>query len=152
MKRLLQFWLLTIAAIITGVHAYADESRTTAEKRLCQQLEQYQTGGADYVPGVDTEGNEVTPADLEQQAPAIFDPVIIPITIDLAARYSLSLPAGTELKPELAWMEIYRDGRVLFNGEDVQGKLKAACLLENAENPPEQDGQKSADPLVSGGN
>ncbi len=135
-----------------GVHAYAEEAETISENNLCKELEQLQTGGADYVPGVDVDGNAVAPADLEQQIPAIFDPVIIPVTVDLAERYGLTLPAGVELKPEVAWMEIYRDGRVLFNGEDVQGRVKAACLLENTENPLEQDGQQTPDPLVSGGN
>ena len=137
---------------LSGVQAYAEDSEANPKKNICREMERHQTAGADYVPGVDVDGNAVAPADLEQQIPAIFDPVIIPVTVDLAERYGLTLPAGVELKPEVAWMEIYRDGRVLFNGEDVQGRVKAACLLENTENPPEQDGQPSPDPLVSGGN
>ncbi len=143
---------LVFLFLLMSVHTYASGEQTNTEKNICKELEQHQMGGADYIPGVDVEGQEVVPADLEQQIPAIFDPVIIPITINLAERYDLALPQGLELKPELGWMEIYRDGRVLFNGEDVQGRLKAACLLEKAENPQEQDGQSSPDPLVSGDN
>ncbi|MBK9585074.1 MAG: hypothetical protein KA099_10920 [Alphaproteobacteria bacterium] len=150
--KIIKYVVLFSLFCLSGVHAYAEEAETISENNPCKELEQLQTGGADYVPGVDVDGNAVAPADLEQQVPAVFDPVIIPITVDLAERYGLTLPAGVELKPEVAWMEIYRDGRVLFNGEDVQGRVKTACLLENAENPPEQDGQPSPDPLVSGGN
>ncbi|MCB1681965.1 MAG: hypothetical protein KDI65_08525 [Alphaproteobacteria bacterium] len=151
MKNSIILPFLCLVALI-GVQADANAENEPVVKSLCTQLSEYQSGGADYVPGVDVEGNPVASADLEEQVPALYDPVIIPVTVDLAARYGLSLPQGVELKPEVAWLEIYRDGRVLYNGEDVRGRLHAACLLENPENPPEQDGQAGPDPLVSGNN
>lgn len=150
--RLLKHTIIAALFLWGFVQPYTVSAQESQEKNICREMEQHQAAGADYVPGVDADGNAVVPADLEQQIPAIFDPIIIPVTVDLADRYGLTLPPGVELKPEIAWMEIYRDGRVLYNGEDVQGRIKAACLLENAENPPEQDGQQSPDPLVSGKN
>lgn len=116
--------------------------------KICEQLAAYDSAGADFVPGVDVHGNSVPPADLEDGADAsgIYDPVIIPVSIDLGGNY------GAELKPEVSWLEIYRDGRVLFNGEDIGPDIRARCPRDDLGLFPERDGQNPADPLVSGDN
>lgn len=119
---------------------------------VCERLAVYNEAGANFVSGVDVNGNAVVPADLDGgEAAGIYDPVIIPVSIDLNARYGQNA-ANAELKPEVAWIEIYRDGRILFNGEDIGPDIRATCPLDNPGPFPEQDGQSPADPLVSGDN
>lgn len=116
--------------------------------KICEQLTAYDGAGANFIPGMDVNGNPVTPADLENgDGPGIYDPVIIPISIDLSG-----YAPGAELKPEVSWLEIYQDGRVLFNGEDIGPDIRARCPQDDLGLFPEQDGQNPADPLVSGDN
>ncbi|MBX2834152.1 MAG: hypothetical protein KTR28_04175 [Micavibrio sp.] len=53
--------------------------------------------------------------------------ILIPIEINLAQRYGLVLPAGTELKPVVSSIAIYPDGRIEYNGQDVSQKVEEIC-------------------------
>lgn len=121
--------------------------------KICEQLTAYDEAGANFVPGVDMKGNPVAPADIEDSGggQGIYDPVVIPITIDLSSRYA-GKTSGLNLEPEVSWLEIYGDGRILFNGEDIGPDIRTRCPLDNPALFPEQDGQNPADPLVSGDN
>lgn len=121
--------------------------------KICEQLAAYDEAGANFVPGVDVNGNPVAPADIEDSGggQGIYDPVVIPITVDLSSRYA-GKTSGLNLEPEVSWLEIYSDGRVLFNGEDIGPDIRTRCPLDNPALFPEQDGQNPADPLVSGDN
>ena len=119
--------------------------------KICEQLQLYDEGGSNFVPGVDVHGNAVPPADLGPQSSGIYDPLILPIFVNLSDRLGQNTRA-LEVKPEVAYLEIYADGRVLFNGEDIGDTLRQTCLLKNPDILFNRDGQKSADPLVSGDN
>lgn len=53
--------------------------------------------------------------------------ITIPITIDMAQRYNLSLPAGALLESNFGMMEIYKDGRIVYNGKEISGDIKDKC-------------------------
>ena len=128
----------------------AENSDPYTVKTFCQQMTTHVPTDAEYVPGVDMDGNDVVPADLNPQSPAVFDPVIIPIEVELVQRFGLNVPNGVELKPQVGWIEIYQNGKVLFNGEEVGQQIHTICNEEKQGLSTNQDRQKSADPLVSG--
>ncbi len=83
--------------------------------------------GAEYVPGVDVDGNPVAPAELNAPAvSAVPDPMIVPVTVDIAKRVGLSVQ-GLEMSGNTGFLEVYRNGRVLYNGQDLTQKVKAIC-------------------------
>lgn len=83
------------------------------------------TVSAAYRPGVDVHGNPVVPADLSPPLKALPDVIKIPVTLDLAGD-----GAGVELKPEtLGMAEIYSDGRVVYNGQDISAQAADLCGL-----------------------
>ncbi len=147
------FLLLSLTAFHTFLpslsHAAENEVPYTVTS-FCQQITTHVPTDAEYVPGVDMDGNDVVPADLNPQSPAVFDPVIIPIEVDLVQRFGLNLSSGIELKPQVGWIEIYQNGKVLFNGEEVGQQIHAICNEEKQDLSTNQDRQKSTDPLVSG--
>jgi hypothetical protein len=63
----------------------------------------------------------------------ISDPFILPVTIDMADRYNLDLPDGTLLESNLGFMEIYKDGRIIYNGEDISGNIEDRCDNDTGE-------------------
>lgn len=118
---------------------------------LCRSLPQFQPlpgqDGPNYQPGIDVHGKAVAPADLNAPLPDL-DPVRIPITIDLAEHFALDLPAGLELKPDVADLEIYQDGRITYNNQDLSRRIYSVCAGETP--PAAPDGQKPPDTLKSG--
>ncbi len=110
-----------------------------AEQEFCTAVAKYQSGGADYVPGVDVHGKPVVGADLNSGMKPMFDPVVIPIEIDIAERFGLELPEGMAMKPEIAHVKIYSDGRVEYNDTDVTKDTETMCssakVAEPAYNP-----------------
>lgn len=114
------------------------------------------TVSADYVPGVDIHGNTVAPADLNDRAsPYIKNPILIPIEVDLAQRFGLNLPLGVELKPTVADLEIYQDGRIKYEGRELKQDIETLCKnyhahhKKNQSNQTEQHGHESRDPVLS---
>lgn len=79
-------------------------------------------------------------ADVTHGAPTITidDPIDIPLTIDMAERYALDLPAGTELSAPIGFISVYKDGRILYDGKDISGSIKDKCdeqqASENSDN------------------
>lgn len=118
---LLFFALFTI---LVPVSAQADNKGA-----LCNLLPvEMKPAPADYVPGVDVNGNAVVPADLTaRQMMAGVDFINLPVTMDLAQTLGQSLPPGTEMKAQVAMAEIHNDGTVLFGGQDVTQKAYAIC-------------------------
>lgn len=134
--------LLSYFLFLGAYGAYAQEQNL---EEICKNLEPYRKTenivGADYVPGVDVNGNKVVPADLGQDgAYPNLNPITIPIQIDLMQRYGLDLPLGAEMKPEVANLNIYADGRVEYNGQDISPQIKTMCENEaESENPHGQE-------------
>ncbi len=113
---------------------------------------------ADYTAGVDINGQDVASANVNTaNSLASPDPIVIPVELDLAERYGLTLPSGIELEPTVSKIAIYNDGRIVFNDKDISQKIISDCYPEatgkkhkkNANNPVTGHGQKSADPVVS---
>lgn len=111
--------------------AFAQE----AEQEFCTAVAKYQNGGADYVPGVDVHGKPVVGADLNSGMKPMFDPVVIPIEIDIAERFGLELPEGMAMKPEIAHVKIYSDGRVEYNDTDVTKDTATICSSATVTEP-----------------
>ena len=143
--------LILAVLLVLPVTAYAD-GEIKDEKELCRVLQSHNNKGAEYVPGVDVRGKSVVPADTASASGFMNNPIVIPITIDLAQRYGLVLPSGVELKPDVASLKIYDDGRIAYNDQDITKKVVTSCDKpdETAAPPAISDGQKAADAVVSG--
>lgn len=102
--------------------------------------------GAEYVAGKDVHGKDVVPADLSNVN--AYPPVMIPITLNLAQKFGLNLPSGIELKPEAGQIEIFQDGRIRFNGEDILKRVQEHCETRAKEIKP--NGQEPAHGIGSG--
>ncbi len=96
--------------------------------------------GAAYKPGVDVHGNPVAPADLNAPPLIVPDVVRIPLNVDLAQGLSQPLPDGTELNTHMGMLEIYRNGSVVFNGQDLTRQANILCgrAVEPEVKPPPQ--------------
>lgn len=67
-------------------------------------------------------------ADLNQNINFLEEPIEIPLEVDFLERFNLALPADIpEMKPAVARLTIYPDGRVEYNGHNVSGALDRAC-------------------------
>ena len=151
MKYVIFFTLL----ILSFRPAMASEQSITT---LCKYSNHNESNvpSAEYVPGVDVYGNPVTSADLGSSSSAhIYNPVIIPIEVDLAARYGFTLPAGVELKPTVADIKIFQDGRIQYNGKDISNNIETLCSNYQNQNKKiqsnqaEQHGHESHHPVIS---
>lgn len=106
------------------------------------------TWGADYVAGVDVHGKNVTPADLNSGASVLPNPIIIPIEIDIASRYGIALPPDVEMKADILKINIFDDGRVTYNDQDITPNIKDICENFDKENV-SGDGQIESDVVPS---
>lgn len=79
-----------------------------------------------YQPGVDVRGNAVVAADVNASPSMGLDVVRIPMTVDLAQRLG-SVPAGVEMAAANGMIEIHKDGRVSFNGQDMTEVAVVLC-------------------------
>lgn len=151
-----------VLLLLLNTTAYADGDPLEL-KDLCavqaQKLSQTKVTSAEYVPGVDVNGKSVVPADVGgNQNSLLPDPLELPITLDVAARYGINLPLGAEIKPRVAVVRIYKDGRIVFDGRDISQKIASDCdntdlKVKETISEPEKaksDGQKPADAVVSG--
>ena len=74
-------------------------------------------------------------ADVTHGSPTVTipDPVFVPITADMVDRYDLDLPSGVQAETFIGMMEIYKDGRILYDGRDISGDIKDVCENEPTE-------------------
>ena len=139
--RLMAFLFL----LIVSAPAFAQ----TVEQEFCTAVAKHQTGGADYVPGVDVHGNAVAGADLNSGMQPILDPIVLPIEIDIAERFGFELPEGMAMKPEVAHVKIYGDGRVEYNDTDVTQNTAALCSSAKVTEPPYNPNPQDPSPVSS---
>lgn len=115
-------YILTVALMTVSLPAFAQN-----DLALCRLREQHvATKGVAYQPGVDVHGKAVVPADVNAAPSVVPDVVRIPLTVDLAQRLS-NVPAGVELKADTGMVEVHKDGRVVFNGQDLTGQAAVVC-------------------------
>lgn len=117
---------LILFLMLLSNSVFAQETKEEFCSRLAVH-EQDHVQGADYVPGVDVHGKSVVSADLSGASPPLLDPTVIPVEIDLVTRYGLSVPVSVELAPGVARFEIFSDGRVIYNGQDLTQRIEAFC-------------------------
>ena len=100
-------------------------------QNLCYLWAEYQdTGTADYTPGVDVDGDAVAPADVSGSLPPdTFSPdkYTIPVNIDVAQYFDRDFNIGTEMFTTAGVVDIYTDGRVLYNGQSISDDLASVC-------------------------
>ena len=86
--------------------------------------------GADYVPGVDAEGNAVAPADLASASKVKIDMPSIEINARLARSFGSSATGAQLGRATIGYVTV-RDGHAYFNGEplsaDANDAMIAAC-------------------------
>lgn len=126
-------YLLLATVSFTGFASAADRSTDVSSSQyavqriICQQsLVNAGSGDANYQPGVDVNGNAVASADLNP-APQVSQSSYteLPLTVDLANKLGLSRPA--EANAVVGSLRVYKDGRVLFNGQDITQQATANC-------------------------
>lgn len=132
---------LSLACLIAVVSADAMGETVTITRSECVNLVRHVPApDVTYRPGVDVNGNPVTPADLNTGGTVtIPTEFTIPITIDLRDR--LGLPADpTRFKPEAnIGVVTYREGRAWFNGQplstEATATLAGACRSKLGKTP-----------------
>lgn len=116
-----------------GVVVSAD-GRTVISSTLCAELAAAapDTAGADYMPGVDANGDAVAPADLPGGAPPLaLDNFPIEISVNLQKRFGIPADAKVFRGKAIVGLVTIRDGRAFFNGEPItdneRAMMVAAC-------------------------
>ncbi len=122
MKRLIFVMLLLVA-----VPAHAED---VSVRTLCQMLPQHvPDASVNYQPGVSTNGKYVVPADVNKVLRNNYDAVEIPVEMNLLQSLNINAPAGAEIKPTVAVLKVYGDGRVKYNEQDVTQQAQQLCTL-----------------------
>ena len=114
-----------------------------------------QTAGADYVPGVDAKGNPVKPANIEGALQPVVYPIDIPVSLDMMRFLNLSIPDvsndAVKLEANIAYVKVYEDGRVEYNGQNISDRVSYSCADEEEgavpSLPPPAEGAVTAPPL-----
>jgi hypothetical protein len=85
---------------------------------------------ANYVPGVDVGGKPVVPADVNAAPASIIAPDKIRIPVTISVLQGLQLPPGTKLDAEAGMVEVFMNGKVMYNGQDITPQTYAACGMQ----------------------
>jgi hypothetical protein len=85
--------------------------------------------GVAFTPGVDLKGKAVVPADINASPFELPDVVQVPISIDLIERIRNAPEqfSGVEAEADYGVLEIHKDGRILYDGQDWGDPVRAAC-------------------------
>ena len=125
-----------------GFPAFAQNPET-----VCKLLTRHEAAAdVAYQPGVDVHGRPVTPADIHAAPVIVPDVVRIPLSVDLAQGMQPYLPEGTELNAHFGMIEIYRDGSVVFNGQNLTDAAQVMCGMKEK---PAVSPAPAAEPPVS---
>lgn len=99
---------------------------------LCTALATYDDkGDADYVEGLDTQGEPVVPADLNDAPKLELERIYIPITVDLAERFGLGFTAGLEADALIGVLQLNED-TLYFNDQKISDTQSHAIATECA--------------------
>ncbi len=100
-------------------------------KQACQDLVPYQpSDDVEYKPGVDVNGNEVAPADLDSGVQPLKIPETMHLAITVDQAQKLGLPANIPYKAEamIGDVTVNKNGDVYFNGQRIsQPQLQVLC-------------------------
>ncbi|MFA7275328.1 MAG: hypothetical protein WC043_00835 [Pseudobdellovibrionaceae bacterium] len=113
--------VIGMGAVIAALPASAAEKGGNAEKILCSKT-------ADYVAGVDVNGNPVAPADLPTRLSDDSNPLVLPLTLDLAQRLTgAQVPEGAKMDAVMGEIKIHKDGVVEFDGQNITQRVAEFC-------------------------
>ena len=126
--------LFLLAAPVASAPGIAADSSLQLSREDCARVVKHRpTPDTAYQPGVDSHGNPVVPADLEDE-PAIVLPAVIPVLISVDLQERFHLPPNSALYEGNAGIGIATvdlDGNVTFNGSPLTDPeadaLAAAC-------------------------
>jgi hypothetical protein len=128
-----------VVLVLFSVSAHAqNESNIPPECRLLPDHKSQ--ADVAYKPGVDVKGKAVVPADINAVPMIDTDVVVVPLSINLARQIGHSIP-GLQLEGNLGYLEIGKDGRVIYNGQDWTSQVHVLC----GKQPLSTDGQPPAD-------
>lgn len=97
-------------------------------ERFCRVVAAHVPGDdVTYKPGLDVHGKDVAPADVKQTLNNVPDPIVIPIEIDILKRFNINVPADMKMDAAAGMVEIYQDGRVVYNEQDISKNALALC-------------------------
>lgn len=120
------FPLLTL--FLLSFPAYAQE-KSENKYDVCKLLPKH-TPADDvaYQAGADVNGNAVVPADLNAAPMAeVLNVIKVPLNVDLAQNVAALQEQGIQLEAPLGMLDIYQDGRVLYNGQDWTTPVMMLC-------------------------
>ena len=82
-----------------------------------------------YKPGVDVRGKPVVSADINASNFELPDVVQVPLSVDLIERIRDTADQfpGVMVEVDYGILEIHRDGRILYDGQDWTQPVYAAC-------------------------
>lgn len=131
--------------------AYAQENKIAPE---CRSLTAHKADvGVDYKPGVDVKGRPVVPADINAAVIDVPDMMVVPLSIDLAKRLPSASAKGVDMAGTAGFLEVWKNGRITYNGQDVTPQVYLLCGQKMPENlapaKPVEDGQTPADVIKS---
>lgn len=117
-----------LSSLILASSCLLSATAMAADSIECKLLEtKTKVAPADYVPGVDAEGNKVTPADVGESKPAVNDVLKFPLTLDLANRVQQLQDLGITAESVLGVVEIHDGGMVKYNDQDITTTMKTLC-------------------------
>jgi hypothetical protein len=104
-------------------------SQAIADDAVCNLSKLYRLNNqsAEYQEGVDVYGKPVVPADINGLKPLETQSFKMPISIDLAEYFSKDLSDAIITETEVHFVEIFMDGRVLYNNQDFTEQTIALC-------------------------
>lgn len=118
---------------------FSSEAKAQSEWMYCAlyaRVLQFNNEESRFTPGVDVHGNPVTAANLPGGETIAFPPIMsFPLDVNLANRLGLAEKSGVEMTTNLGKIDIYNDGRVSVNGEDISEQTLAMCRNEQVELP-----------------
>lgn len=139
----LMIFIVAFLFFVESVHARTINSADT----FCRVVANHQKGSdVDYKPGVDVRGNAVVPADINPPMQVGETPLVIPIEIDVLNRLELFGVDGLEADAQMGQIEMFQDGSVTFNGQDITMDTIAICS-EAILTEQKSHGQKGANPI-----
>lgn len=97
---------------------------------LCQHsaADHAPNANAEYQPGVDVDGNAVTPADIGVTLGTSIYPLRIPLEMDLLQHFNLDVPYGIITDADVAGVMVHEDGFITYNGHDISSKVETFCI------------------------
>jgi hypothetical protein len=119
--------VILAALTLISVPAMAEDVSTTT---LCKVLPVYKADpGVNYTPGTDVHGQMVVPGDLNKVMSNDVDAVEIPVEYNVLQNMNVNLPPGSQMRPTVAVLKVYHDGRVKYNDQDITQQAQNLCTL-----------------------